>query len=349
MRERKKMAGVAMAMLMMAMIGCSDDVGEISAVGGSSVTTTPGVCQPGQACEKSKMDVGVEYAALEGVMCTGEDDDQPCMDALPGRIANGQFDGLCLPAVPTAMCMLGSDDAWGCFAPVSLGCTATTKCTADSQCADGDACTTDICSSGGQCFNVGLPDNEGGTCTDGDACTENDMCTTGTCAGTSIVCDDGNGCTDDACTDGACAFTNNMASCDDGFACTENDTCVVGICVGVPNNLLCPDANDCTDDVCDPTNEGASSAGCLWTNNTASCDDSVACTTGDVCSGGMCMGTVDDSLCVDDGNKCTIEFCHPTSGCTAGNASAGSLCGPAMCCDGGVDGNPSMCSGSACP
>ncbi len=40
----------------------------------------------------------------------------------------------------------------------------------------------------------------------------------------------------------------------------------------------------CTDDTCAPA------TGCVYTNNTASCDDGNACTTSDTCSGGTCVG-----------------------------------------------------------
>jgi hypothetical protein len=45
----------------------------------------------------------------------------------------------------------------------------------------------------------------------------------------------------------------------------------------------CDDTNPCTDDACDP------SAGCQHVANTAACDDGVACTLGDRCSGGQCQ------------------------------------------------------------
>ena len=41
----------------------------------------------------------------------------------------------------------------------------------------------------------------------------------------------------------------------------------------------------CTTDSCNPA------TGCVYANNTASCSDGNACTTGDTCSGGMCTGT----------------------------------------------------------
>ena len=63
-------------------------------------------------------------------------------------------------------------------------------------------------------------------CDDGDGCTV-DACTDTICTRTPLDCDDGDACTDDVCTDGAC--TNPPRSCDDGNDCTA-DSCANGIC-----------------------------------------------------------------------------------------------------------------------
>lgn len=47
-------------------------------------------------------------------------------------------------------------------------------------------------------------------------------------------CDDDNPCTQQACVDGRCAYTNIPGPCDDGNACTLNDTCFGGTCTGDP-------------------------------------------------------------------------------------------------------------------
>ncbi len=46
-------------------------------------------------------------------------------------------------------------------------------------------------------------------------------------------CDDGNPCTDETCTGGRCARTNNTAPCDDGDVCNGGDACRDGICTPV--------------------------------------------------------------------------------------------------------------------
>lgn len=69
----------------------------------------------------------------------------------------------------------------------------------------------------------------------------------------------------------------------------------------------CDDGNVCTTDRCQPD------VGCLYENNTNSCDDNNACTEGDVCSQGTCIRTPKDC---NDGNSCTADACDAQAGCT---------------------------------
>ncbi|NUN13991.1 MAG: lamin tail domain-containing protein [Myxococcales bacterium] len=126
-------------------------------------------------------------------------------------------------------------------------------------------------------------------------------------AGTPLVCNDNNMCTDDTChaVDG-CIASPNTAACDDGNVCTTADTCAGGVCVGGPA-LDCDDANVCTDDSC------ANPTGCVYADNNDGCDDSNVCTTLDLCISGGCVGS--SPLDCDDGNVCTDELCHPITGC----------------------------------
>jgi hypothetical protein len=61
-------------------------------------------------------------------------------------------------------------------------------------------------------------------------------------------CDDSNPCTDDACIDNECAYTNNTAPCDDQDVCTVDDTCSEGSCV--PGALLDADEDGYADEAC---------------------------------------------------------------------------------------------------
>jgi hypothetical protein len=99
------------------------------------------------------------------------------------------------------------------------------------------------------------------------------------------------------CETAMCSGTTcvRTASCP-GFPCCG------GVCT------TCDDGNPCTDDSCDRLQ------GCVSRPNTDPCDDGNLCTTGDTCSGGVCVGT--PVLC-DEGNPCTVDACDPATGaCT---------------------------------
>jgi len=117
-------------------------------------------------------------------------------------------------------------------------------------------------------------------------------------------CNDGNACTDDACTNQLCVHTNNSVTECDSNTCSAPDRCLNGHCKPGPNPcddgnactidlcdgsggctytaLNCNDNNICTDDSCYPA------TGCAHTDNAAPCSDGNACTLGDTCSGGVC-------------------------------------------------------------
>jgi hypothetical protein len=92
---------------------------------------------------------------------------------------------------------------------------------------------------------------EGGAC-GAEICVPR-TCAAGACTAGALVCDDGELCTDDGCSELAgCDHTNNSAPCDDGDACTTGDACNAGGCIaGVP--VICDEDGDpCTGAVCDP-------------------------------------------------------------------------------------------------
>jgi len=125
------------------------------------------------------------------------------------------------------------------------------------------------------------------------------------------LCDDLNGCTDDACdtVTHACTNSNNTLACDDSDACTTADTCAAGACVGGPP-LPCDDGEFCTGvESCDTI------LGCV-DNADPVADDSVACTV-DSCDeiNNVIVNAVDNAFC-DDGEFCTgVESCDTILGC----------------------------------
>jgi hypothetical protein len=172
-------------------------------------------------------------------------------------------------------------------------------------------------------------------------------------------CDDGNGCTDDACVNGQCAYTANNATCSDGSACTIGDVCSGGACVpGSP--VICDDGDVCTNQACNPQtgacqyapvvcNDGnpctddacvGPGTGCVATpNDTLTCSDGNPCTQTDACIGGVCTGS--NPIVCNDANPCTTDGCDPGSGlcvyqdntnpCDDGTVcTVGDVCGPRL-------------------
>ena len=250
--------------------------------------------------------------------------------------------------------------------PLGIGCNFASD--PDGSCDDGNACTTDYCNPyfyGGQggcahpqtageascgtdgcvfkqptCLNYAantqtcndfLKSFAGHACDDGNACTSGDACGTDPvdaafkCVGGAAPdCDDKNPCTDDSCDPAkACVTLPNAATCDDGNPCTTGDVCGGGKCVAALK--ICDDGNVCTDDSCD-----TQTGNCVFANNVAACDDASACTTGDTCSGGKCVG---QAVNCDDSNVCTDDSCDPAKGCVNLKLSgSGSVCDDASAC-----------------
>jgi len=67
------------------------------------------------------------------------------------------------------------------------------------------------------------PDSDGDVVEDPDDCSPLDP--------TVAICDDGNVCTDDSCTDGACTYVNNAASCGPNHVC-QGGSCVAQCVAG---------------------------------------------------------------------------------------------------------------------
>ncbi len=236
-------------------------------------------------------------------------------------------------------------------------------CDSNQQCDDGNPCTDDVCQSGG-CSHV----NNTAPCDDGIACTLSDTCSGSVCgsgAPSDLACSDQDPCTDDRCVvvAGGCQHTNNTAPCDDGVSCTGVDVCSEGSCQGTDicpvgsvcdpgtnacaetcfSDPDCSDGNPCTDDVCIINNqlEVVVPGTCRHTNNSAPCDDQVACTSGDVCNAGACVGTPNNLIC-DDQNPCTFDACLVSAGgCSHVNNT--SPCDDGLSCT-----SPDVCSGGSC-
>ena len=214
----------------------------------------------------------------------------------------------------------------------------------------GNACSDgSLCSAGGWCkFGVCeveatvacecVNDNDCAKLEDGNACNGTLYCDkTGgkpKCAakpGSVVVCKTAG---DTACLksqcqpgDGSCKPTAVFGACNDDLACTVQDNCSNGACKGAAK--VCSDGEGCTSDTC------AEPFGCQFPPlpGQATCTDDNACTTGDKCGGGNCIGA--KKVC-DDGNACTNDSCAAESGCVFGSSAApcsdGDACTPGDAC-----------------
>jgi predicted outer membrane repeat protein len=197
----------------------------------------------------------------------------------------------------------------------------------------------------------------------GEACDGTSCCTAG-CgfAPSNSACPDEtipNVCTNDVCNaTGTCQHLPNTVPCNDGAFCNGPDTCAGGACLpttpgfnpcnGGPDcNNTCneaadncfnavnspcavPDANPCTNDVCN----GAGS--CNHPNNTAPCTDPLFCNGADTCSGGTCSQHAGNPCTA--GPQCAHTCQEATDSC---NDTAGTACNDANPCT-----TPDTCTGS---
>ncbi|HEY3500066.1 MAG TPA: collagen-binding domain-containing protein, partial [Polyangiaceae bacterium] len=178
---------------------------------------------------------------------------------------------------------------------------------------DGNPCTADACDSASGVAHTPLP---GTSCeTDGDVCNGVSVCdVTGACvAGPPPDFNDGNACTSDSCDPASGPVHTAVAagsSCSNGDACDGDEACDgSGDCLpGTP--LVLDDGDPCTRDVCDPL-DGISHAP---EPAGTSCEDGNLCTSDDACDAEGFCASGPPVLLEDDGDPCTLRYCHPETG-----------------------------------
>jgi hypothetical protein len=270
----------------------------------------------------------------------GEDDGNPCTmgcdaecNPLPrpdGSVCGG---GFCCGAV----CIFDADQN-----PLACGASCA-RCAETEACAAGSCeCAAGLTDCGGGCVNTDQDPSHCGAC--GNVCAGT-PCNGGECAacGSAADCDDGLGCTEDACeTDGTCTHLlvfdfcliggvcipdgtdgsnpclgcipsvsqttwspRTMAACDDGNACTRGDTCsATGSCQpGLP--MLCPQCSACDS----TTGSCAPQTGAPCTHSGVPCAMAR-------CEAGTCVperscGTDGLSLVATPGANCAGNACRP--------------------------------------
>ncbi|MBX7196103.1 MAG: hypothetical protein K1X94_28870 [Sandaracinaceae bacterium] len=256
----------------------------------------------------------------------------------PGACGEGEYcdrsAGTCLPVPGGPVRDAGPEDAAlpDASVPDASVPGADARCPAET-CGNG---TDDDCDGRADCDDtdcIGTPCDDGDPCTHGDACTA----TMGrACSGTAITCDstpclaracngtasctetpiggacpdDGNGCTDDVCSAGACTHppVAGTPPCgDDGNVCTS-DVCSGGACTHPPvaGTVFCADdGNPCSFDLCD-------AGACTHPRGF----DGWACGAGGRCCGNACVDVSSDA------NNCGVCGIVCPHGCSGGACSS---------------------------
>ncbi len=269
--------------------------------------------------------------------------------------------------VCTQTCQEDCPPGWTCKAVGAGGPDLTWICVSDhanlcKPCNTGDNCKS-VGGSEDVCVDYG---EEGSFC--GGACLSDEDCPWGFSCGETVTVDgiSTKQCLADAgvcpCTERAvelalwtaCEVTNEFGTCEGKRVCTaegltECDAAAPSteICNGVDDDCdgeideptavggeyknLCDDGNQCTDDWCDPAE------GCLHSNTEQKeCGDGDACTVGDHCEAGICVGQL---VNCDDQNPCTTDSCDAAGGCIHGHSNEkcddGDPCTVADQCDQG--------------
>ncbi len=293
-------------------------------------------CSTGDVCQEGTCVGALAVNCNDGNPCTDDSCDtangcihtansMPCNDN-NACTTNDLCDGGACQASGQLLCDDGNpctadtcDSTVGCLhAPTDGACDDGNACTLVDQCIQGlcqgslapncddsNVCTTDSCDPATGCVH-GL--NQA-PCDDANVCTTVDQCHLGECLGQgTLVCDDKNPCTNDACLPASgCSFAPNQMACDDNNPCTTGDQCSNGQCA-TSGWLDCNDNNICTTDYCQPPD------GCVNEANLKPCNDGNACTLGDVCADKVCQPGTEPLVC-DDANLCTDDSCVPEVGC----------------------------------
>ena len=308
---------------------CADQANEVCEV---CVGVLPGDC-----CGAS-LGLGCEDASCTAAVCGA---DAFCCETVWDDICALQAVDLC-PGLCGAGC--GADDT---------PCDDGDPCTEDDTCGDGvcagapvacgyldGPCGLGVCDGAGGCAVE--PQSEGEPCDDETVCTLASACLEGVCVGTDFLdCDDGEGCTNDACDPGTgCLHPPKGGPCEDGDACTDGDACQGGVCV--PGALTdCGDPGECLVAFCDPA------MGCLAEPGSqgGDCTPESPCEAAGTCDGGACIGSPVDCTSLD--GECAVGVCDEVSGtCKAESANEGVPCDDEVECTSGDQCTAGQCIGA---
>ena len=297
-------------------VGCTDDSCDEDADHCSNVVDHAN-CDDGDWCNGAEVcdavqdcQPGTPPDCDDGVNCTDDSCDE---------------DGdVCLHTANDANC----DDGFFCNGAET--CDAQNGCQAGGDpCDDGVGCTVDTCDEDADSCSHAPDDaacNDGAFCNGDEICDAQNDCQPGT-----DPCDDGVGCTVDACDEDAdsCNHTPDDALCDNGDFCDGAETCdaVLDCQAGADP---CDDGVGCTVDTCDEDGDSCSHA-----TDDAACDDGVFCNGAETCDPTLdCQPGADPC---DDGVACTQDGCdeggqtcsHTNDDAVCEEWASGALCAPA--------------------
>ncbi len=275
-----------------------------------------GLCDDGAFCNGTETcdatngcQAGVGPVVDDGVSCTIDS-----CNEVTDTVANVATDGLC-------------DD--GAFCNGSETCDAAADCQAGTApvVSDGIDCTNDSCD---ETNDVVVNAVDDGNCDDGLFCNGAETCSaTADCqVGRAPDCDDGVGCTDDACNEGqdSCTNTPNAGNCDDGAFCNGTEICDATNDCQAGTAPVIDDGVGCTNDSCDEANDVV-----INVTDNASCDDGQFCNGVETCHAAFdCQA---GQFPCSDGVGCTLDGCHePTDTCV--NSPSDMQCDDGQACNG---------------
>lgn len=256
-------------------------------------------CHPTLGCQ-----AGTSVDCSDGIACTTD----ACNEATDS----------CTHSPNNAVCSDGQ------FCNGTETCNALSGCVPGSppNCSDGVACTLDSCDETNDTCRHKPKDNQ---CDDGLYCNGVESCNaaTGCQGGTAPNCDDGVGCTLDACDEdnNTCTHTANHAACGNGLFCDGAEYCDATGC------------HDAADPCAPPTICDEPGDRCVTCLNDAQCNDGLFCNGAETCNlaTGTCVPGTPPSC--DDSVACTVDACNPgTNSCT--QTPDNGACNNGLYCDG---------------
>jgi len=188
------------------------------------------------------------------------------------------------------------------------------------------------------------------TCDDLLPCNGVETCVDGVCMpGIAVLCDDGVGCTVDACDEDTaeCFFIPQNSACDDGLYCNGGELCDATLDCQAGTAIACNDGVDCTDDTCDEDADA-----CAYAPNDGACDNMMFCDGAETCDP-IAGCQTDDAFTCSDLIACTMDTCDEAND-ECDHTPDDGLCDNSVLCDGdevctpGVgceDGTPVVCAG----